>query len=481
MRRAFPATRALAVVAAAGLVLTGCSLKKHSSSPAPAPAVSATPSATPHQSNGFLKLGTLLPETGSLVILGPQQIAAVKLAVQDINAAGGVLGKPAQLEESDSGDSSTDIATQSVNRLIGDNVDAIVGAASSAVTLNVIDKVTGSGVLMISGSATSTKLQDYQDHGLFFRTAPSDVYQGRVVADTALDDGAQTMGILALQDAYGTSLATQAGSVFTDGGGKVVVQKIYDPKASEFSAEVAALKAANPDAMVLIGFDESSKIIQEMVKQGLLPLSKSHKHMYMVDGNMTNTYTLPPGTLEGVKGTIPGSRPTADFEARLRTINSNLTDYNYAGEAYDATVLVALAAEEAKSDNGVDMAAHMQDITNGSANCSNFADCDKLIKAGTSIHYQGISGPIDFDSNGNPSVASMGVYEYGVDNKYKPLKFVSGPIAGGPTTGAGSTSPSTSSPSTSSPSPSTSPTGSPTPSSSTSPGSGFGLSATVKP
>ncbi len=481
MRRAFPATRALAVVAAAGLVLTGCSLKKHDSSSTPVPAASATPSTTPHQSNGFLKLGTLLPETGSLVILGPQQIAAVKLAVQDINTAGGVLGKPVQLEESDSGDSSTDIASQSVNRLIGDNVDAIVGAASSAVTLNVIDKVTGSGVLMISGSATSTKLQDYPDHGLFFRTAPSDVYQGRVVANTAIDDGAQTMGILALQDAYGTSLATQAGSVFSDSGGKVVLKQIYDPKASDYSAEVSALKAANPDAMVLIGFDESSKIIQEMVKQGLLPLSKSHKHMYMVDGNMTNTYTLPPGTLEGVKGTIPGSKPTADFEARLRTINPNLTDYNYAGEAYDATVLLALAAEEAKSDNGVDMAAHMQDITNGSTNCSNFADCDKLIKAGTSIHYMGISGPIDFDSNGNPSVASMGVYEYGTDNKYKPLKFVTGPIAGGPTTGTGPTA--SSSPSTSSPTPSASPsassTGAMTPNSA--PGSGLGLSATVKP
>jgi branched-chain amino acid transport system substrate-binding protein len=460
------------MVAAAGLVLTGCSLGSHGGSKASS---SASPSASyaPHQGDGILKIGTLLPETGSLVILGPQQIAAVKLAVQDINNAGGVLGKLVQSEDSDSGDASTDIASQSVNRLINDNVDAIVGAASSSVTLNVIDKVTGSGLLMISGSATSTKLQDYPDHGLFFRTAPSDVYQGRVVANTAIDDGAQTMGILALQDAYGTSLADQAGQVFSDSGGKVVLKQIYDPKASDYTAEVAALKAANPDAMVLIGFDESSKIIQEMVKQSLLPL-KSHKHMYMVDGNMTNTYTLPAGTLAGVKGTIPGSKPTTDFESRLKTINPNLTDYNYAGEAYDATVLTALASEEAKSDNGIDIAAHMQDITNGSTQCSSFADCDRLIKAGTTIHYMGISGPIDFDSNGNPSVASMGVYEYGSDNKYQPLKFVTGPISAT----AASASPSSSASPT--PSSSASPSGSPSPSPSASSSmSPMGLSGSV--
>lgn len=464
MRRAFPATRALAMVAAAGLVLTGCSLGGGGGSKATATG-SPTPSYAPHLGDGVLKIGTLLPETGSLTILGPQQIAAVKLAWQDINSAGGVLGKPLPaIDDSDSGDAGTDIASQSVNRLINDNVDVIVGAASSSVTLKVIDKITGSGLLEISGSATSTELQTYPDHGLFFRTAPSDVYQGRVVASTALDDGAQTMGVLALQDAYGTSLADQASQVFSGSGGKVVMKQIYDPKASEYSAEVAALKAANPDAMVVIGFDETSKILQEMVKQGLLPL-KPGKHMYMVDGNTTQKYDLPTGTLAGVKGTIPGARPTTDFENRLKTINPNLADYSYAGEAYDATILVALAAEEAKSDNGIDIAAHMQDITNGGTNCSSFATCDQLIKNGQSIHYLGISGPVDFDSNGNPSYASMGVYQYGSDNRYQPLKFVSGSISGS----SASASPS----STSSPSPSSSasPSGSPSPSPTRSSGS----------
>jgi branched-chain amino acid transport system substrate-binding protein len=461
MRRAFPATRALAVVAAAGLTLSACNLQLHrgaASAPKATASATATPAFPVHRANGFLKIGTLLPETGSLVILGPPQLAGAKLALADINNAGGVLGKPVQMESSDSGDSKTDIASQSVNRLLNDNVSVILGAAASSVTLNVIDKITGSGVLEVSASNTSTKLSDYPAHGLFFRTAPSDIYQGRVVGETALNDGAQSLGILALQDAYGTSLADQAAQAFTDGGGTVKVKKIYDPTASEFSAEVAEIKTANPDAIALIGFDESSKILGELVKQGLLPLSKSKKHLYLVDGNMSNTIAVPKGTLEGVKGTIPGSKPSTEFQGRLKTVDPNLKDFSYAGEAYDAVTLVALATEEAKSDAGPDIATHMQNITTSGTECHSFADCDKLIQTGVHIHYMGQSGPIDFDAYGNPTVASMGIYEFGADNTYKPLKFVSGPVAGGPARATGAPfsgfpgSPSTSAPFTGSPS-----------------------------
>ncbi len=432
MARAFPAAKALALVAAAALALSACGDDDDDEANADATASASTKVNT---GNGVLKIGTLLPETGNLQILGPPEIAAVKLAVQDINAAGGVLGKNVELEQADSGDTSTDIASQSVNRLLDAGVDSIIGAASSSVTLKVIDRITGSGVLQISPANTSTTLTDYPDKGLYFRTAPSDIYQGRVVGQTALDDGAETLGILALQDAYGTSLADQAEKAFTDGGGEVVSKKIYDPKASEFAAEVGQLKSADPDAIALIGFEESSKIIDEMVKQGILPL-KSGKTMYMVDGNMSNaSYAkMTAGTMEGVKGTIPGSKPQDDFVAKLKGFDSSLKDYSYAGEAYDAVVLVALAAEAANSDAGVDIAKKMVEVSSGGEKCGTFAECVKLLQEDKDIDYDGQSGRVEFDSNGNPTVASMGIYQYGNDNQYKALKFVTGPISGGAST-----------------------------------------------
>lgn len=462
MARAYPAMRALALVAAAALALSACG---DDDDDATADA-SASPSLKVNTGNGVLKIGTLLPETGSLQILGPPEIAAVKLAIQEINAAGGVLGKDVEAEYSDSGDTSTDIASQSVNRLLSADTDVIVGAASSAVTLKVVDRIVGSGVLVISPAATSTLITDYPDKGLLWRTAPSDIYQGRVVGQTALDDGAETLGILALQDAYGTSLAEQAEKAFTAGGGEVVVKKIYDPKASEYSAEVGQLKAEDPDAIALIGFEESTKIIDEMVKQGMLPL-KSGKSMYLVDGNMSNkSYAnRPEGEMEGVKGTIPGSKPANDFVTELKEFDASLKDYSYAGEAYDAVTLVALAAEAANSDAGTAIAEKMIEVSSGGEKCESFADCVALLKDGKDIDYDGQSGPVEFDDNGNPTVASMGVYQYGSDNMYKPLKFVRGPVAGGTSTTETKTSSptSTSSPrATSTTSPEATPSATPT-------------------
>jgi branched-chain amino acid transport system substrate-binding protein len=222
--------------------------------------------------DGVFTVGTLLPVTGSLAFLGPPEVDAAKLAINDINAAGGVPGfKKVVLEEGDSGDSSTNTATQTVNRLLPKNIDVLIGAASSSVTLNVLDLVTSNGVLMISGANTSPALTTAKDHGLYWRTAPSDVLQGQFLGTLILQDGHSKVAIMSLQDAYGDGLNANVTKAITEGGGQVVANVVYDPKATDFSADVAKVKAAGPDAIVLIGFDESAQVIQELVKQGIGP------------------------------------------------------------------------------------------------------------------------------------------------------------------------------------------------------------------
>src|SRR4029079_15650804 len=143
----------------------------------------------PAKGAGTLKLGTLLPQTGSLAFLGPPEFAGVDLALKDINDAGGVNGKQVEKVDSDSGDTATDTASQSVDRLLSQKVDAIVGAASSSVSLSVIDKITASGVLQIAPANPSDELTNYPDKNLYFRTAPPDVLQGRVLGDLVAGDG----------------------------------------------------------------------------------------------------------------------------------------------------------------------------------------------------------------------------------------------------------------------------------------------------
>ncbi|GAA3658163.1 ABC transporter substrate-binding protein [Nonomuraea antimicrobica] len=434
MYRIAPAGRVLAVAAAASLALTACggggdTSAQQSASAAPSTAASSAPAA---KGDGTLTIGTVLPQTGSLAFLGPPEFAGVDQAVKEINEAGGVLGKPVNKIDTDSGDTTTNIASQSVDKLLAQKADAIIGAASSSVSESIIDKITGAGVVQFSPANTSDAFTTINDNGLYFRTAPPDKLQGRVLGDLVVADGNDTVGILAMQDSYGSGLADQITATAEAGGASVVERVDYDPKAADFSADVARIKAKNPKAIVLIGFEEGAKVVAELVKQGL---TADKVKWYMVDGNMSNTNykEMPKGTLKGVKGTIPGAEAPGEFRKKLQEINPDLDDFTYAAESYDAANLIALAAEAAKDDTGKSIAAKLAEVSKGGEKCKSFKECVDLLKAGTDIDYDGISGPVEFDDNGDPSVATIGVYQYGDDNTYdaaKALEYRTGKIEG---------------------------------------------------
>jgi ABC-type branched-subunit amino acid transport system substrate-binding protein len=235
--------------------------------------------------DGELKIGTILPQTGSLAFLGPPEFAGFDLAIADVNAAGGVLGKDVVGIKGDSGDTTTDTASKTVDAQLSQNVDAIIGAASSGVSLTVIDKITAAGVVQFSPANTSKRLSTYDDKGLYFRAAPSDILQGAVLADVIASDGASKVAIIARNDAYGTGLAEDLAKSLKAAGLEVVIEKIYDEKATAFDAEVDAIKAAGPDAIAIIGFDETSKILATMVEKGVGP---KNVKVYGCDGNMGN-------------------------------------------------------------------------------------------------------------------------------------------------------------------------------------------------
>jgi len=229
--------------------------------------------AAPGATGEPLVIGTLLPLTGNLAFLGPPEVAGARLAVNDINAAGGVLGQPVQLIEGDSGDASTDTATQTVDRLLQGGVNAIIGAASSGVSLTVIDRITGSGVVQFSPANTSDQFTDYNDNGLYFRSAPPDTLQARALSDLIINDGNNTVGIMALNDPYGTGLMENTRqNLIAAGLAEDSIQTLtYDPQAANYDAEIQQMVDFAPDAVVVIGFEESARIIESLNSQGIGP------------------------------------------------------------------------------------------------------------------------------------------------------------------------------------------------------------------
>jgi ABC-type branched-subunit amino acid transport system substrate-binding protein len=413
--------RGVALAAAAALTMSACSSDDGGEQDAAAAEIPCTP-------DGVLKIGNNLPQTGDLAFLGPPEFAGTALAVQEINDAGGVLGEPVEIFDGDSGDTTSNIAVTTAEEQLQRGVDVVVGAASSAVSKTIIDKITTAGVLQISPANTSTEFIDWPDQGLYFRTAPPDQFQGAVLAELATNDGVTNVAVMARQDSYGESLANTFERNFTSAGGSMALdQVIYDPAADAFETEVGQVKTAAPDGIILIGFKESIKIVQEMIKQGIGPDTVK---LFLVDGNLSNSLfeDLPTGAMTGTKGTLPGAEAPDEFRSKLLEIDPDLVDFSYGPEAYDAVNLVALAAVAAESDCGRDIAAKMQEVSSGGEQCTTFGECSELLANGTDIDYQGQSGPVEFGDNGDPTEAVMGVYVYGDDNQYGPSEYIPGEV-----------------------------------------------------
>jgi len=398
-----------AVVASLALVLSGCS--------------------TPGTGDGggkkdlALKIGTALPQTGNLAFLGPPEEAGVAYAASQINEATADSGLSLDVVYGDSGDTDNKAYETEIPRLLGEKVSAIIGAASSGTSLQFIDQVVGAGVIQFSPANTSDAFTTYDDDGLYFRTAPSDVLQGQVLGNLIAEDGNQTLGLIVLNDSYGTGLAKYVTEAFEAAGGSVVAAPTYNTGDTVFTTQISEVLAADPDAIALITFDEVSTILPGLF--GKIPADK----LYFVDGNLKNFGdAFPAGSLTGSKGTLPGLSidSLTDFTGALddflaSTDGTPLEDYSYAAESYDATVLLALGALAAGSTDGKEIAAKLQEVsggTEGGTKCSTYADCAKIIVDGGQADYDGISGPITFDEVGDPTEASIGIYQYGEDNNY---------------------------------------------------------------
>lgn len=401
----------LAIAGVSALVLSGCAGGGGTSEP--------SESSAPAAEDLTLKIGTVLPQTGSLAFLGPPEEAGVQLAVNEVNEA--AAGMTVDVTFGDSGDADNKAFETTVPKLQSEGVSAMIGAASSGVTKLFLDSNVSEGIITFSPANTSPDFTTWDDNGLYWRTAPSDLLQGEVLGNLIAEDGHSNIAILYQNDAYGTGLFGVVKEVFEASGGTVVAEASYNDGDSSFDAQVATVTAANPDAIVLITFDQFATIAPLLVNAG-----QSAENFYLVDGNLKQWGPDVTVSLEGAKGTTPGPVLADDFQQRLNDAwvaegNAELEDFSYAAESYDAVVLLALASLAAGSTEAADIAEHLQEVSGGSGDgeaCDSFAACAEIINGGGVADYDGYSGPVTFDENGDPTEATIGIFQFGADNMH---------------------------------------------------------------
>jgi branched-chain amino acid transport system substrate-binding protein len=274
-------------------------------------------------------------------------------------------------------------------------------------------------VLEFSPANTSPDLSDEKlDNGYFFRDAPSDVLQGKVLGEKVVKDGHTNVAILYQNDSYGQGLNDNVKKAIEGQGATVATDVAFDPNATDFSAEVNKVLAPKPDALVLISFDQIKKIVPLLKTAGF-----DFHNLYGTDGNfgVIDPTTKDVPSIEGAQFSNPGVQTSDDLKAKLQAQAkkdgaAELKAWSYAPESYDGVVVLALAALKGGATDGTTLRDNLAAVTNGDTDCKTFADCADALKAGKSIHYQGLSGPLSFQKNGDPGQAYISIYKYNADN-----------------------------------------------------------------
>lgn len=360
-------------------------------------------------------IGALLPLTGTLAYLAPPEVAAIKLAISDINKAGGVLGKDVTEVEADTSDGEhADQNTSAAQSVLSKHPSVVIGPAASGVVKNVYKSIVAEKIPVISMASTSMTLSGMDPY--FFRTVAPDAVQGAVMGDLIAQDGVKKLAIACFNDEYGTGMRNIILQKLKDAGVDVVYgeKDAFDPAETNYSSIATAIKNSGADATLIISYDQATPLIKALASAGV----DTHK-LYLVDGNTVDySKTYDAGLLKGSKGTIPGTHVDDKFKSDLKGTGTDISDTTYAAETYDAVILAALAAEQGGSTSGETVTKNLSSVSgaDGDEKCESFEACKTLIKDKKKIQYFGKTGIGPFNKNNDPSSANIGIFEYDGNN-----------------------------------------------------------------
>jgi branched-chain amino acid transport system substrate-binding protein len=239
-------------------------MKKILSAALAALAVAALISCAP-EAPKTIKIGTIQPLTGAIAVYGKNVTNAVQLAVDEVNAAGGIGGKKVELVVEDDSFKPDNTVAAFKKLVTKDQVVAIVGALTSNCTLSITALAQSAKIPLITPTSTNDKVTDAGDY--IFQACYKDSFQGKVVANFATNTlKAKTVAIL-FDNAndYSKGLKTNFEATFTADGGQVVSES-YATGDKDFNAQIAKLKAAKPDALFLPDYYSAVSLIAKQIR-----------------------------------------------------------------------------------------------------------------------------------------------------------------------------------------------------------------------
>ena len=355
-----------------------------------------------------VKLGILSGASGRLASSVPALLDAVKLAVGEVNANGGILkGQKLQMivvDTQGTAQGSVDAATKLVKV---DNVAVIVGGLTSVTLMAAAHGVTiPSGVLLISPTSTATLVTTLEDNDFVFRVIPSDAYQGWMLGKLVYDQGFTAVALTYINTDYGTGIADTFRDSFENLGGTITAAQAHEPNKTSYIPELTALAEGNPQALVLITYAANTGIT--IIKQSL---ENGFFKQFIGTNSLRDNVLIKEVGADKLKGifftspvSIPGTSALEKFDKMYSAAYQTTKNKFYIRQAYDAVMLAALAIEQAGSTDRTAIRDALRKVCCAPGEViepGDWAKAKLAIAAGKKINYEGAAGPAEFDENGD--------------------------------------------------------------------------------
>ena len=336
-------------------------------------------SCNPGGGSDVLKIGAVLPLSGDASNYGKSAQRGINLAVKEINAGGGVMGK--KLEPIFEDDKA--VARDGVNatqKLINvDKVPVIIGGIVSAVTLAAAPICESNKVVWLSPTSSAPAITNAGEY--IFRNFPSDDLEGKVMADFLQSKGHKTVAVLQVQNDYGEGIAKVFKSNFTGKGGSIPVLEKYKQDESDFRSILTKVVNAKPDAIYYIGYYKDVALAAKQAREA------GSKIPFYATTTVEDPQFVQLGG-SAVEGVIYPLASGYDQESQDANIQKFTTAYKneyhedpgfVEAQAYDCVYLVKQAIENGKGLTGPDIQKGMAQIRN----------------------FPGTTGVTSFDQNGD--------------------------------------------------------------------------------
>lgn len=341
---------------------------------------------------GTIKIGCLLDTTGGLAPMGVRMLNGARLAVDDINAAGGVLGKQVELVVEDG---ATDPATgfDGIKKLVEiDGVKVIAGPMITGTSLLAIPYAMEQKVPLITPSATGVPLSEMEGTEWYFRTCLRDDAQGLVLAGIIVDKGYTKLATIVLDNTYGKGLEKGIIDGLDAAGwqGEHVIAIHYDEKALDYRTELQQIKDANPDVVFACTYADDGIIIFKQALQ----LGLDNIAWLGCDGNYGSGMFEDPQSAEFMEKAIVAGTRTVGTGATYEHFTAAYKDKfgedpeTYCDTTYDAVWAAAKAIEAAGVYDG-----------------------EAIRVALTGLKFDGASGPIAFNQLGDRTAGAFEIWD----------------------------------------------------------------------